>query len=165
MTDTQLLAHYEKQFGKGSDYAKHMTAICLAKQAELSNLQPATTQPKPLCRAAKPAHVNVSKKPGRVVIGNKEERTSERKIKRSGQALVVLKAFIQAEPRGLTDQELSARGIGGVDGPRRRRDCRHHLGISFKTKPDPDKGVTRWSLSDIDHARQVLAAGRAVEKY
>lgn len=116
-------------------------------------------------QALKPSTVKKPRKPGRVVIGNKEERTSERKKKRFGQALVVLKAFIDAEPRGLTDQELSARGIGGVDGPRRRRDCRHKLGVSFKVKADPITHVSRWSLEDVFHARQVLTAGCAVEKY
>lgn len=91
-------------------------------------------------------------------IGDKIERSAERKEKRAKQVLAVLKAFINA-PNGFTDQELVARGIGGSDGPRRRRTIREKLGVSFTVTPDAETGCTRWSLADRDHARKVFAAG------
>ncbi len=92
--------------------------------------------------------------------GNADERTPTRKTERGRQAFEVLKALI-AKPDGYTDPELVENRIGGTDGPRRRRDLRARFGIDF-TKVDT--GITRWKLTDISHAKRVLAAGAAVEK-
>jgi hypothetical protein len=108
----------------------------------------------------KPIHVPRSKSV--VHIGDKIERTAERKAERAFQATAVLKAFINA-PNGFTDQELVARGIGGSDGPRRRRFLRSEWSIDFNVRKDAS-GLKRYSITDVDHAKKVLAAGKRVEK-
>jgi len=97
-----------------------------------------------------------------VRIGDKQERTEEKKATRNDQALAVLKAMLE-KPEGYTDAELVGKRIGGTDGPRRRRYLRQHFEIDFTVGKEND--ISRWSLTDVDHAKRVLAAGKPVEKY
>ena len=91
-----------------------------------------------------------------VHIGDKIERTEDRKAKRQHQSVEVLKAFI-ANENGYTDCELSAGAIGGSDGARRRRYLRREWGISFNVRKDAT-GLKRYSLSDKEHATRMSAA-------
>lgn len=97
-----------------------------------------------------------------VHVGNKVERTPEREAKREHQSVEVLKAFLDSE-HGYTDSELCAAMIGGSDGPRRRRYLRSAWGVSFNVSKDATTGLKRYSLSDKEHAKKVLAAGKAVD--
>jgi hypothetical protein len=113
--------------------------------------------PKPMAAKVKPVE---TKQPNR--LGDKEERTESRKTDRNDQALEVLKAMLE-KPEGYTDAELVSKRIGGTDGPRRRRHLRQIFNIDF-TKTIVGS-ITRWSLSDPDHAKRTLKAGKPVDKF
>jgi hypothetical protein len=130
------------------------------KMCEYQNAKatPVCTPAAPVEKASAEIKALFNSKP---VVGDKAEKTPALKKKRADQALQVLEALIN-NPAGYTDTELVEKGIGGYDGGRRRRYLRSHFAIDFnKTEED---GHYRYSLSDLDHARRVLAAGCPVEK-
>jgi hypothetical protein len=120
--------------------------------------QPVAETPRPVVQ---PAAAEAKGKPV-VRVGNSDERGPTRIEEREHQALEVLKALLK-KADGYTDQELVAARIGGTDGPRRRRELRAKFGIDFRATTT--NNVTRWSLSNTEHARQVLSNGCATEKF
>jgi len=107
--------------------------------------------------AAQPTCLTLDKPKKSVVrIGDREERVSEaRKQRRAEQAEAALLAFIR-NPAGFTDNELAARHIGGLDGGRRRRFLRQKMNISFRVAVDVETGANRYSLKDVETAKDVL---------